>query len=244
MLPNIKDTYYTSDVLQKCPDIIHGFSTKTAGDMREPQKRSEFAQNIGLGVPTIYMPQQIHGNVVSIVTGDSPERVLGVDGLIIEQKFKKNIAIGVLAADCIPLVFADRKGRSIAVAHAGWRGTLGAIGQVVILEMIKLGSDPSDIMVSIGPHIGRCCYTVPEDRAEKFLQEYGDDANAMGKKDGIWYLDIGYINVMQFRRLGVPMANIETPITCTKCQENTYYSYRRDTKATFGEMIGMIGFSK
>jgi len=63
--------------------------------------------------------------------------------------------------------------------------------------------------VFLGPHIGKCCYNVPEERANQFLSAYRNDTNIAKKRDGVWYLDIGYVNVLQLLAVGIPEENIE-----------------------------------
>ena len=242
MLQKNSDLLYTSSVLASCHGIAHGFSTRSSGDMRIEDKRNAFARLIGLSDRSVYLPEQIHGNTVVTIGSDTPERVMGADGIVLGKDNLKKLALGVIVADCVPLIFADRKGTSIAVAHAGWRGTVGCIAEEVVDQMVKLGSRPSDIMVSIGPHIGRCCYVVPEERGKKFIDVFGSDERIMYQSGGLWYMDIGYANMVSLMRVGVKQSHIDIPITCTSCQNDTFYSYRKDTRASFGEIIGMVGF--
>lgn len=144
---------------------------------------------------------------------------------------QKGVFVGVLVADCVPILMVDPKKRIVAAIHAGWRGTLGNIAASAVKIIGK------DIFVSIGPHIGPCCYTVPKDRADSFNDTctYFDGAN--------WHLDLGCANRLQLTEAGVPAAHIDTPVVCTSCQSDIFYSYRKDTKEAFGEMLGFVGFS-
>lgn len=207
-----------SRLLNKFPGIVHGYSVRSDGDMRSEIKRAIFLDGLGIASSDITMPKQVHGTQIGIFG----------DGLVARGKGK---AIGVIVADCVPMLLVDAKKSVVAAVHAGWKGTLGNIAAKAVKEM---KSDPHDIFVSIGPHIGSCCYTVPQARADSFSSQctYYDGAN--------WHLDIGLANRMQLIEAGIPAAHIDAPVFCTSCQVDRFYSYRKDTKESFGEILAVI----
>jgi YfiH family protein len=140
------------------------------------------------------------------------------------------------------LLFTDIKGSVVAVAHAGWKGTLGGISANVISRIADLGINKHDILVSMGPHIGACCYDVPGERAKQFLSFHSNDPGVAFERKGTWYIDLAYSNRLQLQKAGVSSDHIESDAPCTSCNPESLYSFRRDTKATFGEIIGVIGF--
>jgi polyphenol oxidase len=245
MLHQIHNFCVTSSLLETIPHVFHGYSTRLSGDMQKDVNRSAFLLNIGAPDKRFVKPEQVHGICISIVDSHTPSPVLGSDGLVMGLNMNKHgdVIMGVIVADCVPLLFVDRKCRSLGVAHAGWRGTLKMITANVVNNMALFGTNPRDIIVSIGPHIGMCCYTVPEDRALCFIQQFGDDTRVAHKFADGWHLDIGYVNALQLKRSGIPTENIDLAISCTSCQNDRYYSYRKDTRQTFGEIIACIGFN-
>jgi polyphenol oxidase len=245
MLHQILESCVASPLLQKNPLVWHAYSTRYAGDMHLEKNRTAFLNNMGKSGHQFVLPEQVHGNDVYVVAGQYHPPVQGIDGLVMRRDIKNpvNYVLGVVVADCIPLLFADRRGISIGVAHAGWKGTLGKIALNMVGKIIISGANPHDIIVSIGPHIGMCCYTIPEERAMRFIQEFGNDSRVAYKSGDGWHLDIGYVNVLQLESVGIPSENIDLAISCTSCQNNKYYSYRKDTHRTFGEMLACIGFN-
>lgn len=223
MLIKNKSGLFQSSLLLQFKEIQHRFSTKKQGDGRRE-----------VGKPGIYFPEQIHGNHVSYVQKEliTP----GVDGLLATSGF-----IGVRTADCVPLLFYDQSEKIIGAVHAGWKGTIANIAKQTVLAM---RSNPKNIMVCIGPHISMCHYNVPQDRAEKFLRIYPNDQRAVSKINGKWYLDIGYVNLIQLLQAGIAIDHIDAPPTCTYCQKDDFFSYRRDSKETFGEMVAVIGLKR
>jgi len=223
-------------MLNNIGGISYGFSTRANGDMRVLKNRLEFLQSLGLDSSHLITPKQIHSTRVVTVNDKTIDRTEEADGFVsLRDSGKKNIALGVIVADCVPLIFADKKGRGIGVAHAGWKGTKGNIASKVVLEFEKRDIPAKDILVYLGPHIGKCCYNVPEERAKSFLL-------SAEKREGKWYIDLGQENVLQLMGSGIPEENIELSSVCTSDNNNEYFSYRKDSKETYGEIMALIGY--
>ena len=204
------------------------FSTRHDGDVRRKKMDA-----------TIFA-EQIHGNTIARVTEkDKGKTIPGADGLVYKQNGRISVHLAVRVADCVPIVAWDTDASVIGVAHAGWKGTLGHIAGNLISAMRKEGADPKKIHVSIGPHIGMCCYNVSAARAGTFLKEFGTD-KAASFFENAWHVDIGWANYSELMRAGVLPENINAPIVCTSCQADRYFSYRKDTQDTFGEQMGTI----
>lgn len=202
--------------------------------MRLSKNRENFLRQLTLGHKQLVIPQQVHGNKVIEVSRRQTDQTLGSDGLVSSDT---SLVLGVLVADCVPLLFFDPKKRVMGVAHAGWRGTLANIASNTVEKMKALGSNPEDITVSIGPHIAACCYDVPKERAMKFQQSFGDDVIEEEKNQ--WKIDLGKANVLGLTKVGIKPEHIETSAICTCCNRD-YFSYRRDSKETFGEILGVV----
>ena len=235
-----KQSYYVSELLESRTNRFHGFSTRVYGDMRRETNRQSFLRESD----RLLIPEQIHGNRVKTIDSLSISPVISADGLVLHTSHSHNhsVVLGVLVADCVPLLFADKKNNSIAVAHAGWKGSYGNIAGNVVRQMVVCGTRVEDIIVVIGPHIGMCCYDVPEDRVKQVQLVYGADEKVACKTGGLWHMDIGYMNLLQLKRAGILEQHIDASPSCTSCQHDLFYSYRKDTKKTFGEIMGVIGF--
>lgn len=225
--------------------LIHGFTTRRDGDMRQRAPRTAFFSSLSLVDEHTILCEQTHGNRVATVdTTHGGTRMPGVDALVYRQHADDtSIVLAVRVADCVPLLFIDKKTRTIAAAHAGWRGTAANIAGATIVAMEHVGSAASDIQVTIGPHIGACCYAVDEARARKFASVFGEENTVVGRKKSAYTLDIGEANRRQLIAAGVPEASIEDVGICTSCSVATFFSYRKDTKESFGEIFGFIGWS-
>lgn len=237
MVKKTKEGFYQSTLLESIHGLRHGFSTRAFGDMRNRNSVQSFLTLVGLKNTYVY-PQQTHGDGVITVINEK-DMIPNVDGLV--HQGNNPISLSVRVADCVPILATDLTRRIIGVAHAGWKGTQKNISLKLVHAMKKQGAKPRDIFVSVGPHIGICCYTVSEERASMF-RNYSDD-KAMVHIENEWHLDIGYVNNLQLLECGVTKNHIDTSPACTSCQVHEFFSFRKDTKESFGEMVGVIGFS-
>lgn len=241
MLKINADGIYQSTRLLQISGLIHGYSTRKLGDMRGEDNRKKLLRLMGLPSDTFVMAKQVHGDKVHEIKNNRTRIVENADGLI-EDTDKGSRSIGVHVADCVPILIVDSKTKMICAIHAGWRGTLLAITKQALQHMKQKGSDPKHLAVSIGPHIGMCHYDVDSGRAKKFLEAFDNNPNVASMVEGKWYVDIGFANLLQMLSEGVSLQNIDAPPTCTSCQTQDYYSYRADTKESFGEIMGVVGF--
>lgn len=236
-----KQTYYVSDQLTAKTPTLHGFSRRSAGDMRRKEIHSAFLTTLGIS-GSLYMVRQVHGNrIVEPIPGESKQSE--ADGiLLLSSSDNRDTAIGILVADCVPIILADTDGVCIAAVHAGWKGTLLGIVSRAVSRMKDAGAKPEHIIAGIGPRIGPCCYNVPEDRAQIIRGEFGEDPRFCYSMNTSWYVDIGYLNMMQLEKSGVSRDRIDAAPMCTSCQVSELYSYRKDSKDSFGEQAGIIAF--
>lgn len=238
MLKKINGVGFQSTLLSQLTGVIHGFSNRSAGDMERSQKnRNTFAHILGFNTSPV-LAEQVHSNRVQLAGKFSMSVVAGVDGLV-----SRGAPVAILAADCVPILLVDSKAKVFAAVHAGWKGTLGGVVGNAVGEMVKVGGDVRRIYVALGPHIGACCYDVPEDRVKAFTVRYGSDEKMVFKADGMWHLDIGWVNFRQLLTAGLLADHIDAPPTCTSCQNNDFFSYRKDSKETYGEMMAVIGLA-
>lgn len=228
---------YTSSLLATL-GIRHGYSTRWFGDLRRDENRDRFLTTAGMKRSDLVVGQQVHGIQVALVKDADKGNILsGLDGLVTTTT---GIVLGVTFADCVPILAVDPKARVVGTAHAGWKGTHAGTACELILGMKKAGADVSTIYVSIGPHIGMCCYNVYEDRALEFRKKFGQNEKISTKILGEWHVDIGYANYQLLLDSGITRDHIDAPVMCTSCQVSEFNSFRKDPKDKFGVQLGII----
>ncbi|TQV61507.1 MAG: peptidoglycan editing factor PgeF [Sulfurovum sp.] len=184
---------------------------------------------------------QTHSNHIKVIKesielgwSDKESAIDDCDALITNQK---NLMLTILTADCVPILLFCPKKNVISAIHAGWKGTLGKI-VINAVETMKdeFGVNPKDIVASIAPSIGECCYEVSKEVAQKF-DEY---QNAYRLTNGTYMLNLPLINELQLKSVGVK--NIEQSNICTACDNEKYFSYRKEggCSGRFMSMIGLI----
>lgn len=244
-LPMPKQTdgsVYHSSLLMTFSGIVSGYSTRTLGDMRIKGKEADFTRRLHLNPENLVRIKQIHGNKIRVVTDrDYGKQIADTDGLVCNSHILKRIPVlSVHVADCVPIVAVDLHTRIYGVAHAGWKGTLLAVASNLIAVMKREGATPSNIYVSLGPHICGSCYNVYAERAIKFQKLFGMDTDVAKLRKKKWHLDLGIANTQQLLEAGVLESHIDVCSLCTSCRNEMFYSYRKDSHETFGEIAGVI----
>lgn len=244
MFKKTKKGYYFFEAFEKPKGLVHGFSSRELGDGGLKKKPAnwpnvqKFLASLGLKKKNLVLMEQVHQNQIKVVTGKNRgEMVAGVDGLITTRP---EVVLGVRTADCLPILLYDPVRKVIGAAHAGWKGVLRNIPQKMVEVMIRLGSLPEDILVGIGPHIAGCCYNIEAQRVERFRKKFNSPKGMIIEKKNEIYLDLVIPAVLQLVHTGVLRKNIYCPPTCTSCQNKEFFSYRKDSNKTYGEMLGVI----
>ena len=175
--------------------------------------------------------KQVHGSVIVPVTqvGFAGEG----DGLITRTP---GVTLGIKTADCLPILMVDMSQRVVAAIHAGWRGTaLGiACGALTAMQQ-NFETKPVDVVVAMGPAIGKCCFEVGAEVARQFAHFNGEWRYATEK----CHLDLQAINAWQMRRAGVLPKNIVYNEFCTVCGGEQFWSYRKEGERA-GRMWSMV----
>jgi YfiH family protein len=195
--------------------------------------------------------QQVHGNRVVVATADRPNGpVEEADALV---AIDPRIAVAVIAADCVPLLMADRVTGAVAAVHAGWRGTAArvAVNALAVMQT-EFGTRPGDVVAAIGPAIGACCYEVGTELVDAFAaaghERYlidrwflappprrGEPRRAAPKLR----LDVAGANRDQLVLAGVPESQIHLAGVCTAMNLDVLTSYRAE-HANAGRLAGAI----
>ena len=198
--------------------------------------RVRFLAAAGLGGWPVGRLRQIHSNVVHSVRDNAfANKAPEGDAAYTELP---GIALGVMTADCVPILIADSSGRAVGATHAGWRGTSeGVLRRTVDALVADFRIHPEDLRVAIGPHIGVCCLEVGEEVYEWFADPEIFERRAEWLKP---HLNLSEANHRQLVAGGVRPEHIQTSALCTRCRADLFYSYRRDGEAA-GRMFSVIG---
>ncbi len=153
----------------------------------------------------------------------------------------KGVMLGILTADCVPVLLYDPVTEVVAAVHAGWKGTKSNIIAKTIQTMQReFGTKPENMIAGIAPSIGVCCYEVGEDVASYFF-DLPDTLKV--KENGKYMLDLPLANKMQLMDAGVLQAHIEQSGICTACDNDTYFSYRKEQGCS-GRFMSLIGLER
>jgi len=162
-----------------------------------------------------------------------------------------DVAIAVRAADCVPLLMADRARGAVAAVHAGWRGTVARVAVAAVDALGReFGTRPQDLIVAIGPNIGGCCYEVGSELVDAFAAA-GHERYLIDR----WFLspppsrgssvrsaltlDVARANTDQLILAGVPEEQIFVSGLCTAMHLDVLTSYRKE-KEKAGRIAGVI----
>ncbi len=203
------------------------------------QNREIVAGFFNIPVSNLLFPDQTHSNNVQIITKENQVNMDATDALITD---KPGVAIGVLAADCIPLLFYDPVNEVVGAAHAGWRGTVGNIvGNCLSVMNANWGTNSADVLVGIGPGIQKRYYEVGKDVAEKLIQlpiELSPDL-FVSANHSKYFVDLQKINYQLLCTLGIDKRHIELMDLCTYSHRDLFFSARRDgfKSGRFGAVI-------
>lgn len=198
-----------SRLFDRISDLTYGFDVYNSHDEYDSR---------------VLTPKQVHGSDVVIV--DRIQARIPADGLVTNTK---GLCIGVVTADCVPVLLVDPVAQVVGAVHAGWRGTAAVIVSHAVYAMTRLGAVPHQMYTIFGPSIGLCCFEVGDDVAEQF---YAGGAGCVEKLNGRSHVNLTRVNYQQLVSAGVPESNIEAPVYCTSCQSDRFPSYRRDKTDT------------
>ncbi len=197
------------------------------------------AEHLGASLETLGGVHQIHSATVHVATPDTITERPQADALVTNHK---GLALGVLAADCAPILFADTGAGVIGAAHSGWKGAIGGVAGSTISEMVKLGATRENITAAVGPCISQANYEVGPEFMEDFIAEDMDFTRFFTNGTGDRYLfDLPSFCLHQLRSEGI--AHAEWTGHCTYADEARFYSYRRTThrkEPDYGRMISAI----
>lgn len=186
--------------------------------------RARAMDRLNLPAEALANAYQVHGVAVFAVDGAPPDEPPRADALVTRTP---NVALGILTADCAPVLFADPAARVAGAAHAGWRGALGGVIEATVAAMERLGAERSRISAAVGPCIAQASYQVGPEFPRPFLDEDADNGRFFASEEGSgrFRFDLeGYV-LKRLNTLGLAATGAMTTDTCPA--EAPFFSYRR-----------------
>lgn len=246
--------------------VTAGFTTRYAGNTAlhvgdDPQavidNRRGVTEQLGWTYEVFTCAEQVHGNHVHVVTPEDIGRgredrlnaIADTDAIITD---KPDVLLAMYFADCVPLYFYDPITQSLGLAHAGWKGSVSEIAIKTVEKMkTTFGAEPENLLASIGPSIGSCCYEVDESVLKhvrpllETMQEGRESIKVMDiikpydSKDRA-KLDLKHLNRHLMIKAGILPSRIEMSSWCTGCRTDLLFSHRKENGVT-GRMMSWLG---
>jgi len=246
--------------LTDLPGIRHGFLTRRGGvsagiyaslncglgskddQAAVVENRARALRSAGLEPESLSTAYQVHSAKVAVVgEGWNEAERPQVDGLVTKVRGK---SLGILTADCVPVLFADPEAGIIGACHAGWKGAVGGVLQETVATMERLGADRARIQAGIGPAIAQKSYEVGPEFPKAFIDR--DPANARffttSSRCRHFMFDLTGFVSRELNALGLAGVTAAGNDTCAETED--FFSYRRTTLAKepdYGRQISVIG---
>ncbi|MEO9826941.1 MAG: peptidoglycan editing factor PgeF [Paracoccaceae bacterium] len=214
-----------------------GFGSSDQNDM-VAINRARVADAMGVDAGALVTVHQHHS--ADVVTVDAPlTEPIKADAIVTATP---GLALGIMTADCQPVLFADTTAGIIGGAHAGWKGALGGVLEATVEAMEALGATKDNIAAVIGPSISQRAYEVGPEFLDTFLAEDNESTRffANGQDDRYQFDLIGY-GLHRLRGFGISRA--EWTGHCTYSDPDRFFSYRRSVhkkQADYGRLISAI----
>lgn len=249
----------TVSALNALSAVRHGFFTRNGGvsdgiyasrncgfgSGDDPQRvqanRNRCAAELEVPAEYVVTARQEHTTIVAVITEPfAPDQAPVADALVTTRP---RLALGVLTADCAPVLLADGVAGVVAAVHAGWKGALTGILDNTVAEMVTLGARPERIVAGIGPCIAQRSYEVGPEFPAPFLAEAADNDRffANSRREGYFMFDLpGYVA----RKLARLKVGEVMPTPCdTLREQDRFFSYRRSVlqgEPAYGRMLSAI----
>lgn len=251
-------TWLKIEPWEKYHGLLHGFMGRRGGNSVGPfsglnvsyrvgddnkvvsQNVCDMKLAVGIHDGRIVTMKQVHGDHVVEVKDKKLKEAGEADGMVTRET---DVHLGVLTADCVPILLVAPTPKLIAAVHAGWRGTLAGIAAKTVRYFKETyGVSPDRIEAALGPSIGSCCYEVKADVTRPLVETWGSiGAAAVETREGKSYLDLRRVNRGILESAGISSERIFEIGPCTSCACEDFFSYRRERKET-GRQISFIGW--
>lgn len=238
--------YLSYPMLEQTGLVRHGFSTRlggvstgvwasmnistTRGD--DPaaiaENRKRIASAIGVDEKKMVYTCQTHTTNVAVVTEeDFGASIPETDGMITNVP---GLCLVTFYADCVPLYFLDPVKKVIGLSHSGWRGTVNKMAHATVNRMQEaFGTNPADIIATVGPSICQDCYEVSEDVISRFRENYREEyweSLYYRKENGKYQLDLWRANEINLLEAGIRREHMAVTNVCTCCNPEVLFSHR------------------
>lgn len=252
-----------SRALAELPGVRHGFFTRRGGVSEGPwaslnvglrggddparvaENRARAAAALGLGADRLVTARQVHGAMALVVEEPWDNRTAPeADALVTRTP---GLLLGVLSADCGPILLADPEAGVVGAAHAGWKGALAGVAEAAVAAMAALGAAPGRITAALGPCIAQPSYEVGPDLVDRFRAEDPASARffAPAGESGKATFDLkGYL-AARLARAGVQRVDVLPHDTYA--EEDLFFSFRRTThrgEAGFGLQLAAVAVAR
>jgi len=241
------------------PGLLHGFMGRRGGQSVGPyaalnlsyrvgddneavsQNVCDVKHMVGIHDGRIVTMKQVHGDGIIEVKDRWLKEAGEADAMVTAGP---GIHLGVLTADCVPILILAPKHQTVAAVHAGWRGTLMGIAAKMVRRFNDdYGVSADEIEAALGPSIGACCYEVKDDVTGPLREKWGGRADAsIQTRDGKSFVDLRRLNRAILESAGLPSRQIFEIGPCTSCAPDEFFSYRREKQET-GRQISFIGWT-
>ena len=193
----------------------------------------------GHGIKDLVVFRQVHSTTV-ITLAERPQGVIEADAMVTNRP---DLLLGILTADCAPVLFADPEAGIVAAAHAGWKGAAGGIVLATIKAMAALGATPQNIRAAIGPTISGANYEVGPDTAAKIVAFDAGAAGHISVPAGKTREHFDIPGLLQEQLFAAGVGLVGDLALCTYALPERYYSHRWATHhgKTAGRQISIIG---
>ena len=189
--------------------------------------------------PQTLRPRQVHGTDVALVDARGRLSLSEADAVVCREP---GIEVGIVTADCVPILVAIGEGRAVAAIHAGWRGLAAGVVENGLSTLLEEARSGEDRVAVIAPHIGACCYEVDQPVIEALQVRYADgleDACRPSRPHHV-HLDLGQLVMVILLKAGFRADQIGVVSdSCTSCSGKGFHSFRRDGDGA-GRMLHRI----
>ena len=241
---------------ERFPNLVHGFLTRHGGVSCGPFAALNLSTEVGddggavsenwrrvvvgaAGGLRVAIMRQVHGATVVSAREDTVDA--GEADAVATRA--RGLAVGVLTADCVPILLVAPAHGVVAAVHAGWRGTVAGVTVHTLDHLAAaFAVPPSDVYAALGPSIGGCCYETDHHVADQLAQQWGALPGVVQERShSTVRLDLRQANAEMLARRGVPRAQLSRVGPCTQCAADDFFSHRGHRGRT-GRQLSFIGW--
>ncbi|MBI5442434.1 MAG: laccase domain-containing protein [Deltaproteobacteria bacterium] len=223
--------WFRSPLLGRVPGLLHGFTLRAAGDFANPEIGGMLVAETG--ARELRLLRQVHGTAVA----DPGRESAPADAWAGAPE--GGTLLGIVTADCLPVLLCHPRSGRLGLAHAGWRGATGGI----IGETLKaMGVAAEEILAALGPCIRPCCYEVGEDVALAARRSRAPFDFLWPSAGGTYRFDLAAFAKAELLEAGVSPESIDCLSCCTACRPDLFFSFRKEGPT--GRLLSFLGWRK